>query len=351
MDFSDISKVDMEEFDVIIIGASFAGLAVASKLRGNILLIDRFNIGEFQISACGAPYDVVKEIGCEDSVLQVSNIFSFHVNKKRINFYLEKPYCTFDFKKFCQILASRTNALFKIENVKRVEKKDNFIVYTNERKFTSKILVDASGWKAAAAKSLKPDYVHSEMLSFGIETEVPYKDEAFHFFYEPDFLKEGISWIFPCGDFSRFGVASYTGARKLNQKLDSFLARYDLKCGEIHGGFFCYCLKEPVVEEMFVAGCAQGQTLPLTGEGIRRSLFYGRKLGAIIQKILDNEISLEKGVDEYTELALSKSKEYNLLLRLQYRLLKMSEKRVEILAKILSRRLIFKFLERKYRSI
>ena len=119
-------------------------------------------------------------------------------------------------------------------------------------------MVDASGWKASAARSLKTDYVHPDMLSFGIETEVPYKDEAFHFFYEPGFIKDGVSWIFPCGDFSRFGVASYTGSRKLNEKLDSFLARYDLKCAKIHGGFFCYCLKEPVVKGMFVVCCAQG---------------------------------------------------------------------------------------------
>lgn len=47
------------------------------------------------------------------------------------------------------------------------------------------------------------------------------------------------------------------------------------------------CLEELIVQDVFVADCAQGQTLPLTGEGIRRSLFYRRRLGTIIQKILD----------------------------------------------------------------
>lgn len=32
------------KYDAIIIGASFAGLAVASRLRGNILLIDKKEI-------------------------------------------------------------------------------------------------------------------------------------------------------------------------------------------------------------------------------------------------------------------------------------------------------------------
>jgi len=345
------SRGDITEFDVIIIGASFAGLSVASKLKGNILLIDKCNIGDCQISACGTPVDVVKEIGCEDSILKVSNIFSFHVNKKRVDFYLEKPYCTFDFKKFCQILGSKTNAIFIKANVVRVEKNDKFVVHTNDRKFNSKILVDASGWEAAAVKSIKTDYVHSVMFSFGIETEAPYMATSFHFFYEHDFLKDGISWIFPCGEFSRFGVASYTGTRKLKEKLDSFLERYSLRCGKIHGGSFCYRFKEPFVEDIFVVGCAQGQTLPLTGEGIRRSIFYGIRLGAIIQRILDNEISFEKGVNEYTRLALNCSREYNFLFKLQNRFLKMSGNKLELLARILSNRLIFRMLERKYRSI
>jgi len=119
-----VSKGNIAEFDVIIIGASFAGLSVASKLKGNILLIDRCNIGDCQISACGAPVDVVKEIGCADSILYVSNIFSLHINNKRIGFYFGRPYCTFDFKKFCQIFSSKTNAIFIKANVVRVEKND-----------------------------------------------------------------------------------------------------------------------------------------------------------------------------------------------------------------------------------
>ncbi len=112
------------------------------------------------------------------------------------------------------------------------------------------------------------------MLSFGIETEVPYECDSFHFFYEPDFLTDGVSWIFPSGEYSRIGVLSYTGPRKLIGKLDSFLERFSLKRQKVHGGIFCYCLKEPIVEDVFVVGCAQGQTLPLTGEGIRRCIRF-----------------------------------------------------------------------------
>src|SRR5204862_82563 len=46
------------DFDVVICGASFAGLAVARELSGSgakVLLIDRYEVGERQTSACAAP--------------------------------------------------------------------------------------------------------------------------------------------------------------------------------------------------------------------------------------------------------------------------------------------------------
>ena len=46
------------DYDVLICGASFAGLAVARELAGSgarVLVIDRYEIGERQTSACGIP--------------------------------------------------------------------------------------------------------------------------------------------------------------------------------------------------------------------------------------------------------------------------------------------------------
>ena len=46
------------EYDVLVCGASFAGLAVARELAGSgarTLLLDRYEIGERQTSACATP--------------------------------------------------------------------------------------------------------------------------------------------------------------------------------------------------------------------------------------------------------------------------------------------------------
>ncbi len=337
---------------MIIAGASFSGLSVASHLEGKALLVDKQDIGAFQISACGAPYDVIKGIGCKDSVLQISDIFSFHVDGKIRDIHLEKPYCTFNFAKFCRLLDSKNKCDFLKAKVMGVKKEGSlFTVYTSEGDFSSGIVVDATGWKASVVAKLSPGYVHGDMLSFGIETEVPYQCKNFHFVYEPDFIQDGVSWIFPCGETSRIGVASYTGPRKLLGKLDSFLERFDLKRHKVHGGFFCYCLKKPVVESVFVIGCAQGQTLPLTGEGIRRCITYGGRCGEILQQIVDGKLSFEEGQNEYSRFVLRRKRGYGFLLKSQNRFLKMSERDIEILARIISIRPITRFLERCYRKI
>src|SRR5579871_5124467 len=59
--------------DVLICGASFAGLAVARELAGSgadVLMIDRYEIGERQTSACGIPTGWLQALGLEGSMRQ-----------------------------------------------------------------------------------------------------------------------------------------------------------------------------------------------------------------------------------------------------------------------------------------
>src|SRR3954471_5717630 len=60
-------------YDVLICGASFAGLAVARELAGSrarVLMIDRYDVGERQTSACAAPTDWLRALGLEGSMRQ-----------------------------------------------------------------------------------------------------------------------------------------------------------------------------------------------------------------------------------------------------------------------------------------
>ncbi len=63
------------DYDVLICGASFAGLTVARELAGTgarVLMIDRYEIGERQTSACAAPTQWLEHLGLLGAVSRPS---------------------------------------------------------------------------------------------------------------------------------------------------------------------------------------------------------------------------------------------------------------------------------------
>src|SRR6185312_14162486 len=67
--------------DVLICGASFAGLAVARELRASgvcVFVLDRYEIGERQTSACAAPTEWLRNLGLEASIRQTFGSLVVH---------------------------------------------------------------------------------------------------------------------------------------------------------------------------------------------------------------------------------------------------------------------------------
>ena len=67
--------------DILICGASFAGLAVARELAGTgarVLVLDRYEIGERQTSACCAPTSWLVNLGLERAVKQTFEQMVMH---------------------------------------------------------------------------------------------------------------------------------------------------------------------------------------------------------------------------------------------------------------------------------
>jgi len=284
-------------YDAIIVGGSFAGLAVASRLRGKVLLIERNEIGAHQTSACGTLLGVPERLGLLGTVLQIHQRLLFHTSSRTVAFDVSgAPFCTFDYRAFCRGMASAIEAEILQAKVLGVEGEE---VVTDAGRFFAPILVDASGWRAVLASSLRRDFVPRERMSYGIETVASRRGDGLCFWYDPNLLPKGVAWFFPIGGASRIGVASYAGDGHLKVHLELFLESQGLHKTEIHGGYFPAGLREPTVGRIFLVGDAAGQCLPLTGEGIRPALYFGRKLGAIVQRIIDGKITLEEGLNTY----------------------------------------------------
>src|SRR5918911_1182600 len=93
--------------DVLICGASFAGLAVARELSGvgaRVLVLDRYEIGERQTSACAAPTEWLLALGLEASIRQTFGSLLVHTPRVTARWPLPWTFSTFDYRTLCELL-------------------------------------------------------------------------------------------------------------------------------------------------------------------------------------------------------------------------------------------------------
>src|SRR2546423_1450800 len=90
--------------DVLICGASFAGLAVARELAGadaRVMVVDRYEIGERQTSACAAPTEWLRRMGVEGSIRQTFQELIVHTPFADARYALPWTFSTFDYRELC----------------------------------------------------------------------------------------------------------------------------------------------------------------------------------------------------------------------------------------------------------
>lgn len=303
------------DYDVIIVGGSFAGLAVASRLRGRVLLLDRKPIGEGQTSACAAPLITLERMGACDAILQVHDAIVIHTRRGTAVWRLDVPFATFDYRKFCEVVLSRLDVEVRIAAARQVEGQT---VETDAGRFTAPLIVDATGWRAVLVSRLKPGYVRRWMMGFGLETELPVEfPPGLHFYFDREVIRHGYAWSFPAGGRTRLGVGSYLAHGNLHKPLAQFLAKFGLRPGSYHGGYLASGLRDPVVGPVFVVGDAAGQCLPLTGEGIRMAIRAGQFLGEQLQMVLDGKVPLEVARSNYQDFVKAQRHHYAALAMFQ----------------------------------
>ena len=96
--------------DVLICGASFAGLAVARELAGSgadVMVIDRYEIGERQTSACGIPTTWLTALDLEESLQQTFPELVIHTPHTTVRYDLPWTFSTFDYRTLCGLLWDR----------------------------------------------------------------------------------------------------------------------------------------------------------------------------------------------------------------------------------------------------
>jgi flavin-dependent dehydrogenase len=297
---------EQRDAEVLIAGASFAGLAAARTLRAGAVLVDRAPLGAGQTSACAAPAALVERMGAGAAIMQRHSHLVVAVGDDTVRWPLPESFCTFDYAAYCRLAHAAAGVPLLQASVQRIA---DGSIYTSTGVLRARFVVDATGPRSTLAGRVK-----GRRAAFGLETEIPAPPaDGLWFYFLPE-VRDGYAWAFPCGAVTRYGVLSYLGETKLQPALRRFVARFGLEIGPLHGGFLTTGLRPEPAGGVFVAGDAGGQCLPLSGEGIRTAILAGEACGLLLRGVLDGRWSLKEAQARYRALVERERRRYRALL-------------------------------------
>ncbi len=309
--------------DVLICGASFAGLAIARELAGSgadVMVLDRYEIGERQTSACGIPTEWLRRLGLMDCERQRFDTLVMHTPHGRARYRLPWTFSTFDYRELCQLLWRDCDAGFETAKVNGRAAPANgggeIAVDTDRGVITAPLVVDALGWRRMLASGdgyQPPD----APLSRGLEVHPEGGAEDLEVWIDRRYVPAGYGWSFPAGEETRIGVGSFDPrfhVRETTELLAEDLGRDRVR---YQGNWIPHKLRTATEGGVFFAGDSAGHCLPLTAEGIRTALYFGIALGRELRGVLEGRQSREQAAASYADFHDSHEWKFRWILRVQ----------------------------------
>jgi menaquinone-9 beta-reductase len=279
-----------ERVDVLVCGASFAGLAVARELAGagaDVLVVDRYELGERATSACAAPTAWLHAMGVERAIRQEIPCMAFHTPHGSARFRLPWSWSAFDYRELCHALWEQTDARLVVA---KVEGRDGEVVRTDRGPLSAPLIVDALGWKRVLGAHLQPP---DAPISRGLEVHPHGGGVDLDVWIDRSVIRRGYAWSVPADGEQRVGVGSYEPRDHVREPTDAMAARLGVDTVRYQGNWFPHRLRPAAQDGVFFAGDSAGHCFPLSGEGIRTAFYFGIACGRELRAVLRGETSRE----------------------------------------------------------
>jgi flavin-dependent dehydrogenase len=305
--------------DVLICGASFAGLAVARELAGSgarVLLVDRYELGERQTSACAMPTGWLKALELMGAERQSFDELVVHTPFRTARWPLPWSFSTFDYRELCALLSSQSETGEVEFETATVTARDGFKVQTDRGELRAPLIVDALGWRrvlAGSATIQPPD----APLSRGLEVHPSGSGEEMELWIDPRYIRAGYGWSFPARDELRVGIGSFWPSHHVKEPTVRLARDMQLPPRGYQGNWIPHQLRPAVEDQVFFVGDSAGHCLPLTAEGIRTALYFGLACGRELRAVLDGRRTRDHALERYGAFSDSHTRKYRWMLGAQ----------------------------------
>ena len=306
--------------DVVVCGASFAGLATARELAGTgarVLVLDRYEIGERQTSACAAPTEWLEALGLEASIRQTFGTLVVHTPHTTVRMPLPFTFSTFDYPGLCTLLAAQNDAEFETATVRgrgAAAADEAITVETDRGDVSAPLVVDALGWRRVLAGGYQPP---DAPLSRGLEVHPGGAGGELEIWIDRKVVPAGYGWSFPARDEVRVGVGSFDPRFHVREPTVELAQRLDREAVRYQGNWIPHRLRPATEDEIFFVGDSAGHCLPLTAEGIRTAFYFGIACGRELRRVLDGRVTRRGALERYGAFSERHLWHFTWLLRIQ----------------------------------
>jgi flavin-dependent dehydrogenase len=317
--------------DVLICGASFAGLAVARELRGasaEVLVLDRYEIGERQTSACGIPTPWLSALGLEDALQQTFPMLAIHTPHGTARFDLPWSFSTFDYRTLCELLAEQGSFEFETATVikgtgsahapagARPHVAGPITIHTDRGDIRAPLVVDALGWRRVLGEG-EPIQPPKAFLSRGLEVHPFGFGEELEVWIDRSYVPAGYGWSFPAGEEVRVGVGSFDPRHHVKEPTVRLACDLERDAIRYQGNWIPHRIRPATERGVFFVGDSAGHCLPLTAEGIRTALYFGLACGRELRAVLEARLGRDEALARYGAFSAAHRWKFESLLRVQ----------------------------------
>lgn len=333
------TSLDGVRADVLICGASFAGLAVARELAGagaRVLIVDRYEIGERATSACAVPTPWIEVMGLQDAARQELPDMTFTTPHGTARYRLPWSWTSFDYRELCHLLFAQCgDARFETATVRG---RTGRVVHTDRGDLHAPSIVDALGWRRVlGANGYQPP---EAPLSRGLEVHPHHAapDDALDVWVDRALIRSGYGWRVPARGEQRVGVGSYAPHDHVRAPTAALAERLDVDAVRYQGNWFPHRLRDATEPGVFFVGDSAGHCFPLSGEGIRTALYFGIACGRELRAVHAGEQTPEAALVRYHEFSAGHARAFRRALRLQQVLPRIPPRVLTVALRVLGRR-------------
>ncbi|HMH47658.1 MAG TPA: NAD(P)/FAD-dependent oxidoreductase [Solirubrobacteraceae bacterium] len=305
--------------EVLVCGASFGGLAIARELAGvgaRVLVIDRYEIGERQTSACAMPTRWLNALELQGSHRQSFDELVVHTPFHTSRWSLPWSFSTFDYRELCALLWEQADDGELEFETATVTGRDGTTVHTDRGDLSAPLLVDALGWRRmlSSGPTIQPP---NARLSRGLEVHPEGRGEELELWVDPRYVRAGYSWSFPAENELRVGVGSFWPSHHVKEPTVRLARDLSLPAERYQGNWIPHQLRPAVEDGVFFVGDSAGHCIPLTAEGIRTALYFGLACGRELRAVLEGRRTREQALARYGAFSAAHARKFGWMLRVQ----------------------------------